>query len=72
MLLKWGSSSVTIFNKFGDIQNMKIENLKHPFTLWAIVANFGKKFLLNFDSFLKKQNHPSSAQTQGYFGESIL
>jgi hypothetical protein len=38
--------------KFDDIQNMKIENLKHPFILKAIVVIFlyYKKFLMNFFS----------------------
>jgi len=26
---------------FGDIENMKAENLKHLFVLWAIVTIFG-------------------------------
>jgi hypothetical protein len=41
MLLMWRSSINIYLAKFGYIENMKVENPKHLFILWAILAIFG-------------------------------
>jgi hypothetical protein len=40
--------------KFGDIQNMKVEKLKHPFMSQAIAANLDFFFLKMFGDFFLK------------------
>jgi hypothetical protein len=43
-----------ILAKFGNVQNIKVNNLKHPLMLQAVMANFSKKnsrsrgFLMKF------------------------
>jgi len=58
MLLKW-RSSISIFSqiyKFIGIQNMKAENLKHPFVFYAIVTIFLRLFIKIKNFPPKKEN----------------
>jgi hypothetical protein len=54
MLLKWRSSKY--LHKFGDIQNVKVHNLKHSFMLYGIMTIFGNE-----------KNNPTMFLEQGIY-----